>query len=1778
MKLVGNYNEDVKNLIDGDDQYIIPVDIVPVFTRDDYNTALQESPIPLEMNFSNNFPRIQSNAGGGQGPPSFIPDESAIGTATPILNSSYQERPIVKLNLFNSVGTYKGSFELEFNVDYYIKNNQIFLKPNEILDREQYRAGNYTINFDFLRRLNVTNTETDNRELYLAEVSPSRKEIRLNTEPKSSNQIEAQQNQITRFLHNSQVIDPDNSNYKGYQFEGFIELLGGDLIPINAFAFDNISNQNRNLSLILKLNEEFPSNINLYDKSIRIVRKWFSSQTQEITFVDKQNLATGGGKPLPVDTSYVTENSFVEDVVESYENLSTGSLDILSDIELNKKDQNLNIDFSEFSNHVFFGSAVNKLENFKDKVVKLEGLYNQISSSLSISSSFVQSQAREKLFNDVRKEKEKFTAYERFMYNDNQTTTPNSAPGLGVNLAGNNFRNSYKSGNTLLNRYNILSGSSAEGFDRLHQKTGSSTEANFVHLFTDLYHVEQPPFFNTNDFVYLSFVLKNTGSLEQLHISGGLANLETNNIGYKGYGYRRGYQIPANAFSGSALSNPVPTGSHYKRYIFKSQQNYFRPTQNGQNGADVSSDPQNPRDYTSTSTDWEILSGSNVQSASTSGSIGDGYAYGIRDSSGQQTQYIFPTVVDRNNLTNTFSFITGSLLPQGDLFPVFINTGIHNAKFTDVRVSYKNPTNVHPFSTVYRPPSGSYAGSDEWNNWYNGVHASASLYDTNNIHSLVNNLPLEFREKSDHLVLRKFVNMLGEQFDLLRNYIDNYLNFYKLGYKNPNSMPDNLLPILGDTVGWELLNTQNKETSIEDYANNTAGDEVGVQAVINSTWKKILNNLVYVYKTKGTTEAIQSLLNLYGFDSNGFKLHEYGGSTAEHNPTIITNDSQDFLEGMTNIKGNVSYVKNIEPFPMINFRGTNSLGVDWWRNNTTPNGVEFVFNADKTTNTQTILRSSGSNNDLWDLRLIPSASSTQFSQLQFRLNTTPSGSGAIATNAISMSSPYVDFQNGNIYNVFLQRLYVTGSTPNHLSNFTQSYHMFVARKDDDKIRNVSATSMSCHISGANFNFVEQAAAKDSNNLFIGESLSGSLSEFRVWDSYVSMSKFKQHTLNYRSTVANSITGSVASLIYRYPFDENIVNWSTNPNSASLKVHDANPQNVKDYSILIASQDNFNYTTTMTEQTFYRLGIKGNDKLPNDNQTNLTPKVTVVGSLDPDQASVQDPTDASGQPERQYTNRFGRDVSYVNAIDTLVMNNMPDFRIDDFIGDPDEDLTDTYEDLMKLRKALINDPQVQIDVEANIRAVENLLTDEVKETLEIMTPAKTNFEMFYDIKNDTLFRSKIGRKMKMTPKLNPNKAIGVIDADKFDEPTITSFANNNVKEGIIDADSSDEPTITSFANNNLKTGVIDADQWDEPTLSSFANDKVVDGNIDADQWDEPTLTSTTQNIRGGTDIEIINLSNSVRSPSFNVTPEKMNEFFLGPKNNIAENAGTSSNQRFFKSKNPGVGGDYNTYKFESRFTFKTIGDTERFHNSQSHHDVFTSFRNRHFVDQNHVANYQYKSFFGIGAEVNGAPKTGRMVGRTRFFFTDTNGNITYPSNHYINARTSKDGLLNLIYKGTQNDGGNPTQDPIKNDPQPSIAAYRISVAGSDTINRIKVDRPVSKNIVLLNIDTRGNDSSLTFNLFKRNKLIMTKNLHTRGTTFPSKDKIKFNLVGDVKDYNFTVVPTTNFRKVDGVRVQRVKEGGQFVEKASVSVSRNPDGSVRGRFTQIMGDFTLSVQIR
>ena len=73
----------------------------------------------------------------------------------------------------------------------------------------------------------------------------------------------------------------------------------------------------------------------------------------------------------------------------------------------------------------------------------------------------------------------------------------------------------------------------------------------------------------------------------------------------------------------------------------------------------------------------------------------------------------------------------------------------------------------------------------------------------------------------------------------------------------------------------------------------------------------------------------------------------------------------------------------------------------------------------------------------------------------------------------------------------------------------------------------------------------------------------------------------------------------------------------------------------------------------------------------------------------------------------------------------------------------------------------------------------------------------------------------------------------------------------------------------------------------------------------------------------------------------------------------------------------------------------------------------------------------------------------MVGRTSYF-SSSNGEIFYPSNHFINARTSKDVLNNLIYKGTQHDGSDPTQDPMGLDTQHTSSAYVIPSTGENQL--------------------------------------------------------------------------------------------------------------------------------
>mgnify|MGYP003681600867 CR=1 FL=1 len=50
---------------------------------------------------------------------------------------------VVKISVFSDIGTYLDGQDLQENIDFYVKDDELFLKPNEYLDRNGFSEANY---------------------------------------------------------------------------------------------------------------------------------------------------------------------------------------------------------------------------------------------------------------------------------------------------------------------------------------------------------------------------------------------------------------------------------------------------------------------------------------------------------------------------------------------------------------------------------------------------------------------------------------------------------------------------------------------------------------------------------------------------------------------------------------------------------------------------------------------------------------------------------------------------------------------------------------------------------------------------------------------------------------------------------------------------------------------------------------------------------------------------------------------------------------------------------------------------------------------------------------------------------------------------------------------------------------------------------------------------------------------------------------------------------------------------------------------------------------------------------------------------------------------------------------------------------------------------------------------------------------------------------------------------------------------------------------------------
>ena len=328
--------------------------------------------------------------------------------------------------------------------------------------------------------------------------------------------------------------------------------------------------------------------------------------------------------------------------------------------------------------------------------------------------------------------------------------------------------------------------------------------------------------------------------------------------------------------------------------------------------------------------------------------------------------------------------------------------------------SWPKTSNIKPYP-LYE------VSSSQGVEWYNLNHASASNYDRENLDRLIYHFPDHMRDDLGNEDFLKFVDMSGHHFDNLKNYLDRFGQIYEIDESLSKGLSKQLIYTVASSFGWNLqggydlakldkyffgksVDPVSKETNI--YASASLED------VSREIWKRIIANMPFFLKSKGTVEALRGLINCYGIPSTILRVREYGGPTiTEVEPIYET--SRKFTKALDLNAG--SYVSS---------SWTTTLGLGGTE---IPNSTEFRFKAASASN-MTIVQGGGNSGNNWGIHLRDSGNNT--GRLVFSLSGSvgndtkvpnTEGWGLGTGTYVTMSTSPLQVYNDDFWSVLLRR-------------------------------------------------------------------------------------------------------------------------------------------------------------------------------------------------------------------------------------------------------------------------------------------------------------------------------------------------------------------------------------------------------------------------------------------------------------------------------------------------------------------------------------------------------------------------------------------------------------------------------------------------------------------------------------------------------------------------------------------------------------------------------------
>jgi hypothetical protein len=141
--------------------------------------------------------------------------------------------------------------------------------------------------------------------------------------------------------------------------------------------------------------------------------------------------------------------------------------------------------------------------------------------------------------------------------------------------------------------------------------------------------------------------------------------------------------------------------------------------------------------------------------------------------------------------------------------------------------------------------------------------------------------PQLFEFDTEDQKVDKIFQLYGQSFDKVKSFIDNIAYMRNVSYDSINNIPDVFLKNLANTLGLNTINLFDQKTLEEQIYKASKsvynGSSIGKNLVDGELefYRRLLVNLAFIYKSKGTRSSIEFFLKFIGAPDPMVKINEY---------------------------------------------------------------------------------------------------------------------------------------------------------------------------------------------------------------------------------------------------------------------------------------------------------------------------------------------------------------------------------------------------------------------------------------------------------------------------------------------------------------------------------------------------------------------------------------------------------------------------------------------------------------------------------------------------------------------------------------------------------------------------------------------------------------------------------------------------------------------------------------------------------------------------------------